>query len=147
MFGIFEGRNNREVEIQLKNLDNITTRGIRQGFYQVGVIARRTINENVLKRPRSGRVYKTRGRRHRASVEGESFANRTGAARRTLGFDVRGAQELEFGFRANDKTLYTKILEEKRNRPTVKIGSDSTVSKAVVIMEDEIKKAHKEGYK
>ena len=147
MFKVTPDPNNRQVEFQLNHLEEINVRGIRQAFYAIGAIAKRTINENVLKRPRSGQVYKYKGRRHRASVEGESFANRSGDARRTLGFSVRGAQELEFGFRQNEKTMYTKILEEKRNRPTLRIASKETQGKAVTIMENELKKAHDEGYR
>lgn len=142
---------NKKVELQLNHLDKITTRGIRQAFYQIGTLAIRTINENVLKKPRSGKVYKRKGRRHSASVAGESFANRSGKARNTRGFDVRGAQEVEFGFRDKDNTDYTAYLEngtrKMQSRPTVGIASRSTQGRAITIMKDELKKAHKEGYK
>lgn len=150
MFIIKEDPKNRQLIIDLKNLDNITVRGIRQSFYQVGSIAIRTINENVLKRPRSGKVYKYKRRRHRASVAGESFANRSGTARKTKGFSVRGAEELEFGFRDKD-AKYTKYLEEgTRNmkaRPTVGIASRQTQGKMQPIFEREMKKAHEEGFR
>jgi hypothetical protein len=147
MFRVTPDRNNRRVEFQLSHLNQINVRGIRQAFYQVGVIARRTIKDNIMKKPRFGKTYKFRGRRHRASVEGESFANRSGDAKATLGFDVRGAQELHFGFRENAKTTYTRILEERKNRPTLRIASRSTQGRAVTIMESELKKAHNEGYR
>jgi len=142
---------NRQVEIQLRNLDKVTVRGIRQAFYKIGALAVRTINENVLKKPRSGRVYKRKGRRHRSSVAGESFANKTGAARKTRGFDVRGAQELEFGFRDKNNTDYTAFLEngtsKMRSRPTVGIASRSTQGRAMTIMKKELKDAHDKGYR
>jgi len=148
---IIEDRKNRKVELQLKHLDKITTRGVRQAFYQIGTIAIRTIDENVLKKPRSGKVYKRKKRKHVASVAGESFANRSGKARKTRGFDVKGAQELEFGFRDKNNTEYTAYLEngtsKMRSRPTVGIASRSTQGRAITIMEKELKKAHKDGYK
>ncbi len=147
MFKITQDHKSRKIEIRLHNIDKITVRGTRQAFYVIGAIGRRTTSQNILKKPRHGRLEKFRGRRRRASVIGESFANKTGAARRTLGFDVRGANELEIGFRANSKTLYTKILEEVKGRPTLEISSRSTAGKAQNIMERELKKAHKEGFK
>lgn len=142
---------NRRVELQLRNLDNITVRGTRQAFYQIGRLAIRTINDEVLRKPRRGRVYKYKGRKHRASVAGHAFANRSGEARKTRGFDVRGAQELEFGFRQDDDTIYTKYLEDGTrkmgSRPTVGIASRQTQGRAVTIMEKELKKAHNEGFK
>ena len=147
MFEIKEDPQNRQVILNIKHLDDITVRAIRQSFYQVGTIAVRTINTNVLKKPRSGQVYKYKRRRHRASVPGESFANRSGTARKTRGFDVRGAQELEFGFRKGDDTLYTAYLEngtrKMKSRPTVGIASRETQGKVEPIF----KKAHKEGYR
>ena len=102
-------------------------------------------------KPRSGRLEKYNGRKRRASVAGESFANRSGAAKKTLGFEVHGAEEVEFGFRANDPTIYTKFLEEgtskMASRPTVKIASKSTVGKAQTIMLTELQKAHEMGFK
>src|SRR3990167_9037190 len=151
MFYITVDNASRRVELNLLGLKNITVRGKRQAFYQIGVIARRIIKENIAKRPRSGRVERFRGRIRRASVEGESFLNKTGASTKTAGFDVRGAGVLEFGFRENQDTKYTKYLEEGTRyigkRPTVEIASKSTMGKAQVIMEKELEKAHKEGFK
>lgn len=151
MIYIKEDANNRKVILSLQNLDNITVRGKRQAFYAIGAIARKTIQENVSKSPRSGRIERFRGRLRRASIPGESFANRSGAAKKTIGFDVRGSDELEFGFRENQDTKYTAYLENGTSkmgkRPTVGIASKSTVGKAQIIMEKELKKAHEEGYK
>ncbi len=147
MIIITEDNASMKVEFNLCKLKDITTRGKRQGFYQVGVIARNTIKDNIMKSPRSGRVERFRGRLRRASMPGESFFNKTGAAKNTLGFDVRGGEELEFGFRANQATIYTKILEVAKNRPTLEIASKATVGKAQILMEKELKKAHDEGFK
>lgn len=146
-FKIISDAKNRKIEFQLGKLGNITTRGIRQAFYQLGAISKEKINRDVLAKPRSGRVYKFKGRRHTASLPGESFANRSGAARKKRGFEVRGAKELEFGFRQDGETIYTKILEETGGRPTVGNASKFVSARAQNIMINELKEAHDKGFK
>lgn len=146
-FKITENAASRKIELQLGQLDNITVRGVRQAFYKIGTVAREKINRDVLAKPRAGRAYKYKGRRHTASLPGESFANRSGAARRKRGFDVRGADELEFGFRKDGETIYTKILEETGGRPTVGNASKFVQGRAQNIMQNELKKAHDKGFK
>lgn len=142
---IIEGRTNAKVNKQLSQLKNRTKTGMRQGFYDVGVMAKREINTAVLARPRFGRQYKINGRRHIASRRGESFSNITGTARRTRGFDVQGFSRLEFGFKKNRATEYTKFLEESsgsRYRPTVKNASDKVAPRVQGIMLAKIKRSH-----
>ena len=146
-FKIISKKSNRKIEFQLGHLENITARGIRQAFYQLGTISREKINRDVLAKPRAGKTSKFNGRKHTASLPGESFANRSGAARKKRGFDVRGAQELEFGFREDGETIYTKILEETGGRPTVGNASAFVRIRAPGIMENELKEAHKKGFK
>lgn len=150
MFMITEDDASRIVELNLRELKNITTRGKRQAFYQIGAIATRTIRENIMVKPRYGRLETFRGRRRRASLPGESFANRSGDAKKTLGFEVHGAEEVEFGFRENGSTKYVEYLEngtfKMASRPTLKIASKSIVGKAQQIMETELIKAHNEGF-
>lgn len=140
---IKEGRNNHKILLKLNSIKTLSKDSIRQGFYTVGAIATKQINDDVLKKPRLGRAYNVKGRRHIASRQGESFASATGKARRTRGFDVKGSNSLEFGFRKDGETIYTAILEKgKLNRPTVKNASDKTTPKVQGIMLKEIKKAH-----
>lgn len=146
MFDIRLDESSKNVVLSLQNLDKATTRGMRQGFYFLGRDLKEDANKNILAKPRSGRTYKYSGRRHVASVEGESFANRSGAARRTLGFQVSGADQLEFGFRAGSSTIYTKFLEESLNRPTLKIAVEQNHRNAQKHFEREIERAHREGY-
>ncbi len=138
----------KELQIHLSTLEQKTRRGARQGFYKVGKSLKATANRNILGKPKSGKTYVIRrgptGRRfrHIASARGESFANQSGAARRTLGFDVRGANQLEFGFRKNSQTEYTKFLEDpnKLNRPTLKIAIKQNQRNSVKLLEREIKR-------
>ena len=150
-FTITETGSSKKVLIGLANLKNQSVRGIRQGFYIVGKMAIDEINKAVLAKPRAGRVYKHKGRRHVASRPGESFANRSGAARRKRGFTVKGADQVEFGFRQDGETIYTEYLENPKNkaiaRPTVGNASKIVQGRAQNIMAKEIEKAHKEGYR
>lgn len=146
-FDMQPGSKNKVVFIKIRNYKKSTVRGIRQGFYFLGRDLRSTANANILKTPRSGREEVFRGRRRRASIAGESFANRTGDARRQLGFDVRGSNQLEFGFRQNRKTAYVIDLEFEKDRPTIEIAARANFRNAQKHMEREINKAQKKGRK
>ncbi len=143
MFKLIVDPKNRKAEIQIKGSAKATRRGIRQAFYFLGRDLKATANTNILAKPRFGREEVFRGRRRRASVPGESFANRSGDARKQLGFFARGSDTLEFGFRQDAATLYTKTLETDLNRPTLKIAVDANARNARVHFEREIERAHK----
>ena len=147
MFRIRSSHGNRKVLLQISRNKKASVRGIRQAFYFLGKDLKADANKNILEKPRFGRKSTFRGRRHTASQPGESFANKSGAARKTLGFTVKGGDQMEFGFRANAETLYTKILEEDMDRPTLKIATQQNQRNAQKHFEREIEKAHKEGFK
>ncbi len=136
---------NRKAEFQIDNTILLTKKGIRQGFYNVGRLLKSSANKDILAKDKTGIVYRVkRGkviRRHRASAPGQTFANLSGAARRTLGFDVVGADHLEFGFRKNAETFYTKLLETIMNRPALGNAVQKERGNAIMIMEREAKKA------
>ena len=147
---------NRQVFARLSDSVRSTNRGIRQAFYFIGKDHRDTASTNILKKPRTGKVYKRRisggaMRRHTASVAGESFANLTGKARRSLGWDVRGASQLEFGFRERGDAPYTEGLEEGtenvKARPTLQISVTANQRNTMQHFEKELKKALKEGFR
>jgi len=132
-------------EHSINNAPRITKKGIRQGMYFVGRELRNEANRAILEKPKHGRTYIIRrgGRRfrHIASAPGETFANQTGAARRTLGWSVRG-DRLEFGFRANADTAYVKPLELGRlNRPALKNAIRAKQRDVEVILRRELEKA------
>lgn len=95
--------NNRHVFVKAEHIKQLTERAIRHGWFALGRDLRRTANAEILRRPKSGRTYYRtdrigRRRRHIASAPGETHANMTGAARRSLGWIVRGHRSLEFGY-------------------------------------------------
>lgn len=150
-FKITASPENKKVEFQLKNLKSLNIRGIRQAFYFLGKDLKATANKNILELPRFGTQEKYKGRRRRRSRAGESFANRSGKARKQLGFFVKGGDSMEFGFRQDSDTEYVKFLEDGTSkmgtRPTLKISVDANNRNAESHFKREIKKAHKEGFK
>lgn len=137
--------NNRKAELLIINTIRLTKKGIRQGFYNVGKNLKATANKDILAKDKTGQVYLVRRgkviRRHRSSAPGQTFANLSGAARKTLDFKVRGANELEFGFQRNQETFYTKILETSLNRPALGNAVKKEEGNTIMILERELKKA------
>jgi hypothetical protein len=147
MITLKEDPDNSKAEFSIENIDRSTKRDIRQGFYQLGKHLKSVASKDILAKNKTGQIYRIRRgkvvRRHQASAPGETFANLSGAARRTLGFDVKGSSELEFGFRANQKTLYTKALETTMNRPAIGNTVKKESGNAIMIMESQIRRNHR----
>lgn len=137
MFKLDPNKKNRRVQIQIKNLDKITIRGIRQGFFKLGSALKNELNADVLKKDKTGKVYKVRtragrrgvgkGRRHRSSAPGQTPANVTGTYRKNIGYEIHGSDKLEFGIR--DGAPYAKFLEEGTGRMKPRPGLGNTVNK------------------
>ncbi len=131
----------------LENLSRIEydiERGIRQGWFNAGDELTKELNEQVLKRPRSGRVYVRRikggsRRRHIASRAGETPANRTGRYRKGRGYKIRGWQQLEFGVK---NVPYAEYLEngtrKMQPRPGVKNAYEAKKNQIQAIMESKL---------
>lgn len=144
---IVEGRGNRHVYIQLQSIDENTRRGIRQGFFKLGSSLVRTASKQILKKDKTGRVYlirrgKTR-RRHRASAAGQSPANLSGENRRSLGFKIKGAEQMNFGGNKD----YTPHLEEGTRHMEPRPGLGNSVKaeerNSVTYFQNEIAKYNK----
>lgn len=128
MLKFIEDSKNDRVFIQIDDLENRTRRGIRQGFFRLGSRLKQELNKQILAKNKTGRIYirkdrAGRRRRHRASAPGETAANRTGNYRRNVGFQLRGAQQLEFGIRNGAK--YGVFLEKgtKKMEPRPGLGN------------------------
>lgn len=137
MFKLDPNKRNRRVELQIRNLDKATVRGIRQGFFKLGSALKNELNAEVLKKDKTGKVYKVRtragrrgvgkGRRHRSSAPGQTPANVTGNYRKNIGYQIHGSDKLEFGIR--DGAPYAKFLEEGTGRMKPRPGIGNTVKK------------------
>lgn len=109
--------NSRKAIARIKCLKKLTREGVEYGAYASGKGLVRATSADILKKPKSGRVYirrdaAGRGRRHVASAAGETIANRTGATRRSLDFKA-SSKNLEFGFGVtkNDAPDYAAFPE------------------------------------
>lgn len=131
----------QRVIVRIDRLGKTLPRNLRKGLYFVGKKLRQTASDNIKKRGRRGRVYKFKGRRHVASVPNESWANRSGEARRGLIYKVRGSQQLLFG----NTVEYAKFLEfgtkNMAPRPAHLISIRKNNRNIVSIIGEEIKKS------
>lgn len=96
-------RQNRKVFATIEDLPDLTRRGLRQGMFKVGQGLIAVASREILKGDKTGIVYIRRDRagrrrRHMSSAPGETHANRSGALRRSLSFQLRGSSEIEFGY-------------------------------------------------
>jgi len=117
-----EDRANKRVYAQLDTLEDRTRRGIRQFWFILGKSLLKSFNSAVLKKPRSGRVYRSRirggsRRRHIASQPGESPANRSGFYRKSAGYQIRGSKEMLFGAAAPYAGFLENGTSKMRPRP------------------------------
>ena len=110
-------RTSQEAVFKIKNLDKLTSAGVEHASYTSGQGLVKATSSAILKKPKGGKVYVSRNRagsrrRHRASAEGETHANFSGRARRSLDFTVSpGKLEFGYGVRKHNAPDYTEFLE------------------------------------
>jgi hypothetical protein len=90
-----------------QNVD-VFQRGIRRALIRAGRENVRHTRKLILDKNKNGRIYLFRGQPHQASAPGEAPANMSGTLQKTMKYDVRGHQQMEFG----DTVIYGKYLEE-----------------------------------
>lgn len=128
-------RNSRTAVARIHRLKELTRSGVEFAAWTSGRGLVKATSAEILRKPKSGRVYVSRDRagrrrRHRASAAGESIANRTGATRRSLSFKV-SPNQLEFGYgvRKNDAPAYAEFPEfgtrRMEPRPSLQNGIKS----------------------
>ena len=115
-----------------------TRRAMRNALYFSGKLLRKSASDSILKK-KFGRAYRYKGRMIKSSQDGESWANRSGKARRGLSFRVHGENRLYF----ENSVDYVKYLEGKEslNRPAMWLAIESNVGKIERYIEQEISKA------
>lgn len=110
-------RKSRKVIHKIENLRDLTKSGVEFAAYTSSKGLMKTINAEILHKPKGGRVYVVRSatgrrRRHRASAPGETHANLTGKLRKSLGFKVNPNQlEYGYGVEKNDAPDYAESVE------------------------------------
>lgn len=101
-----------------KNMSRDMRQNIRKGMFFMGRDLVKTAQSKILDQPKTGEVRiirrgKTKRRvRHRASAPGEAPANLSGGLRRSIGFNIQGHSQLEFGGgKEGSDIVYARPLE------------------------------------
>lgn len=114
---------NLKVFVQIDRLREQNITGIRKAFFLIGTDLRNDTRKDIMRKPRFGRVYKYKGRKHIASVRGEAPANRSGFLRDSVFGELKNNFTYEFGYLK--KAYYGKFLETgKLDRPALRINID-----------------------
>lgn len=82
--------------------------GLRQALFEIGRENVKHTRKLIADKNKNGRIYIINGFRHQASAPGEAPANLTGTLQKSVGYTVRGSQQMEFG----DTIYYGRYLEE-----------------------------------
>ena len=116
-------------------------RAVRQMWFALMVDIHASASQEVLHGTKTGRMYRYRGSPHRASAPGETHANLSGAALRSLSWKVHGSASADFGYGVsvtarNAAPPYVDALEYGRldglmaPRPTLQNELDHVSAKA-----------------
>lgn len=102
-FAVREDAHNRVIYREIEDLIPDTHQAIRRGWFAFMQELQKVANREILRKPKSGRVYfisdrAGRRRRHVASAPGETHANLSGATRRSLSWNVDGWESATFGY-------------------------------------------------
>lgn len=139
-FIIKDGPQNKKFFDQINKIGRSTDEGIRKAFFTVGTLLRKEARRSIIQGPKTGRLYRIKGRRHRASAPGEPPANFTGTLQKSVGFKTHGKRELEFGARAPYAAFLELGTSKMQKRPYL-IRSINNLSKNITVtLEDKIEK-------
>lgn len=104
---------NRKVIIKTDMLGDLTRKGIRAAYYELGKDLVKESRNLINKKPKHGRLYKIMKKgsfvMHRASAPGEAPAVITGRTRSSIDFQVQGGVRMLFGARRNVKLAATAV--------------------------------------
>jgi len=95
MISFEKGHDFHRFEIAITSLSSNTQRGIRNGWRKIG----QELKEELIaetRKPKTGKLYRIKGKSHRASAPGETAARITGRYGRSASYIPR-QDELEFG--------------------------------------------------
>lgn len=119
-------RRGKKTVFEISQMPKKGKRAMRNALYLSGKLLRKSASDAILKK-KFGRTYRYKGRRVKASQDGESWANRSGTARRGLSFRVQGENRLYF----ENSVDYVQYLEDPKslNRPAMWLAIESNVGK------------------
>jgi len=134
--------------IQIIEQDVNVQRGIRQGMFKAGNLLKKTMRNEILRGQKTGKVYRIRrGKRllnHTASSPGQTAASVSGIYQKSIGYQLKGWEQLEFGSQGSDAE-HAAFLENGTSRMSPRPGIKNTVQTnsgdIVSLLENEIRKA------
>lgn len=92
---------NKKIFLQLDHLSSLSSKGIRSAFYQIGNSLQKASTALIDKQPKHGKVYKIKVGGvtvlHTASAPEEAPASITYNLRKSIGYELQGAESLTFG--------------------------------------------------
>lgn len=153
--GFIEQRQNARIEDRINGIEKLTKRGIRQARFKVGHGLIAAASQEILKGPKTGRIYIRRDRigrrrRHQASAPGETHANLSGDLRKSLSFQIRGSDSMEFGYGVSgpkEAPPYAEWVEfgstRMKARPSLRNAIRAEQGNTIKHFEREIIKAQK----
>jgi len=116
---VIDIRANKQSERFARRLQHANVNAIRQGWFQLGTQLRKDARNEIIRGTKTGRIYRIRRGRiiknHQASAPGEAPANLSGNLNSSIGYQIKGSDEMEFGYRLFGRlghAFYGKWLEE-----------------------------------
>lgn len=125
MISIIAASGNKKTLLKLDGTRQDFRAGIRRGFFEIAAKNEQDATRAIEKGKKTGRVYRIRGRRHRASAPGEAPANLSGQLKNSLGSNISGSDRMEFGYK--DSAEHGKFLEEGTSRMAARPNIEPTV--------------------
>lgn len=99
-------------------------KGAHDGLVAIAMVAQATVQQSILKGPKTGRLYKRGSRAHRASAPGEAPANDFGFLAASLRVDAPAPQEVNL----RETAPYAAFLEygtrNMKARPHFRVGCE-----------------------
>lgn len=114
--------------------------GIENGLHVIGDIVGQRAGELIQQGPKTGRVYRIRGRDHQASAPGEAPATFSGRLAKSYNYNVHGPFQMTVG----ESAPYAGFLEDgtrkMKPRPHLIRAITETQGDAVRVLYDEVAK-------
>ena len=124
---------------KIKNLENATRAGIRQGVFNLGKELKATATrDSQNKKIKKGRWYSYKGRKIRAGAAGQTAAKRSGTLLKSIDFKVVGSDGLEFGATAPYAKFLEKGTRRMAARPTLQNSMKDNYRTGRILIEEGI---------
>jgi len=125
----------------LGTLASRTRKGANTGMHLMGDLLVKEFKKQVMAKNKKGKIYRLKGRIHRASAPSQTPANRTGHYKDMIGFYVSNLN-LTFGNNAH----YAEYLEDGTRNMYPRYGLKNTIKavgdeKMVTVLENAIKRS------